>query len=82
MTRFKKEIYGDAFVDPFIAKMEGIEKNIREFAYRDKDNNLYSHITGGIILPTFEQQGYLLTIGVRYEEPIKFDCIDPITTQL
>ena len=75
MTRFKKEIYGNPYTNNFIAKMEGIEAVIREYSFNDGKRK-YSHITGAIILPTFEQPGYLVTIGVEYGDKIKFYCLD------
>jgi len=80
MPRFKKETYGNPFTNAFVAEMEGIEANVRDYAYRDAKDNLYSHITGGIILPTFSHKGYLLTVGVKYDDTITFDCIDEFET--
>lgn len=77
--RFKKEIYGDPFVNQFIAEMEGLETKVLDYAYRDGDA-VYSHITGGIILPTFDQPGYLITIGVRYDDVLRFDCLNEYET--
>ena len=47
----------------------GLRTHSRPFAWiRDKEK--YSHITGGLALPTFEQPGYLITMGVQHSTNI------------
>lgn len=72
--RFKKEIYGDPLVNEFIATAEGERTHSRPYAWIDKDRK-YSHITGGLILPTMTVPGFLITIGVEYESNI-MHCLD------
>lgn len=72
--RFKKEIYGDVLVNEFIATAEGERTHSRPYAWIGKDKK-YSHITGGLILPTLSIPGFLITIGVEYESNIMY-CLD------
>lgn len=78
MTRFRKKLYGDAFVNSFIAEMEGITHVNRPLAWVDGTGR-YSHISGAIAMPTFERPGYLLTVGVDFKTE-KFHCIDEYET--
>ncbi|MFH2012478.1 MAG: hypothetical protein ABIJ37_07270, partial [Pseudomonadota bacterium] len=72
--RFTKKIYGSPIINLFIAQVEGQKTHTRPFAWVGGDKK-YSHITGGIILPTFDQPGFLLTVGTRHESNI-IDCLD------
>ena len=74
MTRFKKKLYGSAFANQFVAKTMGQHSHRRQRAWIDGDKE-YSHITGGIILPTVETPGFLVTIGVSSEGD-RLDCLD------
>jgi hypothetical protein len=75
MSRFVKKLYGSAFVNKFVAEITGKHTHYRPYAWVDCESQ-YSHITGGMILPTFDRPGYLLTVGVRYDESDKIDCLD------
>jgi hypothetical protein len=65
--RFHKEIYGDDFVNALIAETEGQRYHSRPFAWTDGESK-YSHIAGAIYLPEIGRNGYLITVGVRYED--------------
>ena len=67
MSRYRKELYGDAIVNDFVAMVTGQKFNIRPYAWVDGDHR-YSHIAGAVTMPTFEQPGYLMTVGVRYDD--------------
>lgn len=73
--RFRKQLYGDAFVNQFIAEMEGIKTHLRPFAFLDDAGNEYTHIAGAIAMPTFSQPGYLLSIGIRRSDDV-IECLD------
>jgi len=75
LTRFKKEIYGDSFVNQLVAQTTNKKTHERPYAWVD-NNNAYSHITGALRLPTFDFPGFLLTVGVRYNDFIKIDCLE------
>jgi len=62
--KFKKKIYGSPVVNQHIAKITGQKTHIRPYVWIS-GNKKYSHITGGMVLPTFTQHGFLLTIGVE-----------------
>ena len=72
--RFQKEIYGDPLVNEFIATAEGERTHSRPYAWCDGKKK-YSHITGGLILPTMITPGFLLTVGVEHESNI-MHCLD------
>ena len=74
MTKFKKVLYGDAYVNSFIAEMEGQTYNERPFAFK-RDDELYTHITGGIALPSLDKTGFFVTVGVNKSDQT-FQCID------
>jgi hypothetical protein len=79
MSRFTKKLYGSAFVNSFIAEMEGITHIHRPLAWIDTDGQRYSHIAGAIAMPTFEMPGYLLTIGIEFETET-LHCLDEYET--
>lgn len=78
--RFKKKLYGDPFVNDFIAEMEGQKYNIRPYAWIDsKTGERYSCLSGALAMPTFEHDGYMITAGVRYDDQ-KIICLEEYQT--
>jgi len=75
IAKYRKKLYGDPFVNDFIAQMEGIRYNNRPYAWIDDAGNRYSHIAGAIAMPTFEHDGYLITVGIRYDDQ-KMECLE------
>jgi len=71
--KFKKQKFGDPLVNQHVAEVTGQKYHNRPYAWVC-GNKKYTHITGGIILPTFTQPGFLLTIGVRQDQ--KFEPIE------
>jgi len=74
MPKFIKQIFGDPYINQLIAEVEGQKTHTRPFLWESEDKS-YSHITGGIILPTFDVPGYLLTVGVD-PNTNKIECLD------
>ena len=75
--KFTRKIYGSPFANQHIAEITGQHTHYRPTAWvRGKEK--YSHITGGIALPTLEHPGYILTAGVRYDTPGHLVCIDEL----
>ena len=74
MPKYTKKLYGEEYVDAWIAEMEGQEYNDRPFSWTDGKNE-FSHITGGIVLPKMEQSGFLVTVGVR-RTTHRFECLE------
>lgn len=79
MSRFEKHLFGSHFANKFVAKITGQHTHRREYVWRDKDNE-YSHITGAIALPTFEHQGFLLTIGTSHKDNI-MHCLNEFQSE-
>ena len=69
MPKFTKQLFGDPVVNQHIAEIIGQRTHIRPFAWTDGDSQ-YSHITGGMVLPTFDQDGFLITTGVDHKTNI------------
>ena len=79
--RFKKKLYGDPFVNDFISQMEGLKYNNRPYAWIDSETDeRYSCISGALVMPTFEHDGYLITAGVRYDDQ-KIICLEEYQTE-
>lgn len=74
MSRFTLKKFGSATVDQHIAEITGQQYHYRPYAWID-NGVMYSHITGGVVMPTFDQPGYLLTIGVSNEDQ-SYHCLD------
>jgi hypothetical protein len=72
--KFKKKKYGDPTANLHIAQITGQKYHNRPFAWVSGDKK-YTHITGGIVLPTIAASGFLLTVGVRHEDQ-KFELIE------
>ena len=78
---FTKKLLGSPVVNRHIAEITGQRNHIRPYIWR-RGKEAYSHITGGIVLPTFGQQGFLLTVGVDPEGSVihslhEFESDDP-----
>lgn len=69
--KFIKKLLGSPVVNRHIAEITGQKTHTRPYVWSAtkafKKNEEYSHITGGMVLPTFDKPGFLLTIGVHPE---------------
>jgi hypothetical protein len=74
MPKFKKQLFGDPIVNQHIAEVTGQKYHNCPFAWVSGKAS-YSHITGGIILPSFDHPGFLLTVGVRHKDQ-KYELIE------
>lgn len=64
--KFIKKLLGSPVVNQHIAEITGQKTHTRPYVWIRKDE-VFSHITGGMVLPTFDQPGFLVTIGVHPE---------------
>ena len=73
MPKFTKKLLGSAFVNKFVAEIQGKRSHEREYLWMGGERP-YTHITGGIILPQFEASGYIVTVGVGKNN--RFHCLE------
>lgn len=72
--KFKKKLFGDPVANQHIAEITGLSYHHRPYAWT-RGGQSFSHISGGIALPSFDVPGYLLAIGVRHNTPGHIDCL-------
>ena len=77
--KFTKKLFGSPFVSQHIAEITGKHFHHRPYAWIRGDES-YSHITGGIAMPTFDQPGYVLAVGVIHDTPVHINCLAELSS--
>ncbi len=74
---FKKVLTGDPVVNEHIAMVTGQKYHVRPYYWQNQETGEeYNYITGGIVWPALNNDGYAFTVGVQAGETLAFQCLE------